>query len=340
MKKHNILLGLCLALSLLVLLVTAGCGGKDGQHKVAASFANSSVSWQKNGEAIKNELLDMGYDVDIQYADTADQQVEQIAAQIKEKPDALVIGAVSGDALTDVLKDAKDAGIPVIAYDRLIMNTDAVSYYATFDNEAVGESQAEYIVQKLGLKQNAGPFTMEIFAGDTGDNNAHLFYSGAMKVLQPYIDDGKIRVPSGETSFDQVTIKDWKAETAEERMQKLLTGPDAGVKLDIILSPNDGIAGGIRKALKANGYTTMPLITGQDAEEQALTAIRNGEQAMTVYKQPEVLVAKTIRMIKAVVDGTKPDINNNTTYNNGVLTVPAYLCTPLVIDTTNLDVVK
>ena len=341
MKRKTIIAALFLALGALAMLLTAGCGGKQSQNKsVAIAFANSSPSWQKNGQAIKDALEKEGFTVTVEYADTADQQVSQIEELIAGDPSCLVVGAVDGEKLSDVLAKAKEKKIPVIAYDRLVMNTDAVSYYAAYDNEAVGTGMGEYIVAKLGLATGGGPYTMEVFAGDAGDNNAHLFYKGAMDVLKPYIDKGQIVVPSGETSFEKVTMKDWKPENAEARMKTLLSGPDAGRAPDIILAPNDGIAGGTRKALQAAGIQTMPLTTGQDAEDQALTAIQKGEQAMTTYKAPETLVAKVIRMIKAVVDGTEPEINDVTTYNNGVITVPSYLCTPLVIDKDNLDVVK
>lgn len=251
-----------------------------------------------------------------------------------------MIGAVDSEALTDVLAEAKEKNIPVIAYDRLIMNTDAVSYYAAFDNEAVGEAMGDYIEAALNLKSGAGPFRMEVFAGDPADNNAHLFFSGAMDVLQPYIDKGQLIIPSGEQSFEQVNTKGWEPKRAGERMTRLLNGPDAGQHLDVILSPNDGIAGGIREALVAGGYTSMPLLTGQDAESKALEAIRGGQQTITIYKDPELLVAKSVRMIKAVVEGTQPDINDVKSYNNGVITVPAYLCTPLIIDKNNIGEVR
>ena len=283
------------------LLLLSGCGSGQTDKSVAVSFANSSSSWQKNGQTIKEMLEQEGFTVDLQFADTSEQQVEQIKQQIAARPRCLVIGAVDGGALTEVLAEAKAQHIPVIAYDRLIMNTDAVSYYAAFDNEAVGEAMGEYIEARLRLKSGAGPFNMEVFAGDSADNNAHLFFSGAMKVLEPYLDRGQLVIPSGEKSFDQVNTKDWKPEHAKERMSKLLRGPDAGKHLD---------------------------------------AIRDGQQTITIYKDPELLVAKTVRMIKAVVEGTQPDINDVKSYDNGVLVVPSYLCTPLVIDQDNLDEVK
>ncbi len=331
----------CLAALGLSALVLGGCGSDaDNNKKVAVAFANSSPSWQKNGQTIKESLEKEGYTVDLQFADTASQQADQIKSQLEAAPKCIVIGAVDGEALQEVLNVAKEKKIPVIAYDRLVMNSDAVSYYASFDNAAVGQAMGEYIEAKLNLKGGAGPFQMEVFAGDPADNNAHVFFAGAMDVLKPYIDKGQLVIPSRQTSFEQVAIKGWEAKGAEARMEKLLQGADAGVKLDVILAPNDGLAGGIREALKKNGYGQMPLMTGQDAESQALDAIRKDEQAITIYKAPELLVAKTIRMIKAVVEGTQPDINDVKSYNNGAVTVPAYLCTPLIIDKDNLNEVK
>lgn len=339
MKK--IMIMLCLALLAASTLVLSGCGSSDTNNKkVAVALDNSSERWQTNGQAIKDMLEKEGYTVDLQFADTPDQQIEQIKKQLADSPKCLVIGAVDSTALKDVLAEAKEKKVAVIAFDRLIMNTDAVSYYASFDNLAVGQAMGEYIEAKLQLKTGAGPFYMEVFAGDPADNNAHVFYDGAMEVLKPYVDKGQLVIPSKEMQFDQVAVQGWKAEGAAARMTKLLQGPDAGVKLDVVLSPNDGLAGGIREALTKSGYREMPIMTGQDAESQALDAIRKGEQTITIYKSPELLVAKTVRMIKAVVEGTQPDINDVKSYNNGVITVPAYLCTPLIIDKDNLSEVK
>ena len=330
----------CLAIFVITALVMAGCGsGSNGNKKVAVAFANSSASWQKNGQTIKDTLEKEGFTVDLQFADTAEQQIDQLKAQIADNPKCIVIGAVDGGKLTDVLAEAKTKKIPIVAYDRLVMNTDAVSYYATYDNEAVGTAMGEYIEAALNLKSGAGPFHMEVFAGDPADNNAHLFFAGSMKILQPYIDKGQLVVPSKETSFDQAATKGWEPQNAQARMSRLLAA-NPGIRLDVVLSPNDGVAGGIRDAMTAAGYSGQPILTGQDAEGKALDAIRQGRQTITIYKDPNLLVSKTVRMIKAVVEGTQPDINDISSYNNGVITVPAYLCTPLIIDKDNLDMVK
>ena len=342
MKRKTILTALLLVIGAFVLFVAAGCGGNEINKKIAVAFpsSKSGITWERNGTAIKDSLEREGFTVDLQYADDADQQIAEIRQQIATKPGCLVIGAMDGGKLSDVLDEAKKENIPVIAYDRLIMNTDAVSYYATFDNEAVGRGMGEYVEATLHLSQGGGPYTMEVFAGDPGDNNAHLFFQGAMDVLQPYVDKGQIVIPSGEKTFEQAMTKDWKPENATARMKKLLDGPDAHQAPDIIIAPNDSIADGVRKAIHEGGIDKHPLMTGQDTEDKAITAIQNGEQAMTTFKDPNVLVAKIIRMIKAVVDGTEPEINDVTTYNNGVITVPAYLCTPLIIDKDNLGTIK
>lgn len=345
MRKTQGIIQLALvALLAMAMLVIAGCGGKDGDtgKKVAISFANSSESWQRNGQTIKSALEEEGFQVDLQFANTDTEQAEQIKELIAGNPKCLVIGAVNSTTLGDALKEAKEKNIPVIAYDRLIMNTDAVSYYASYDNEAVGNGMGYYIEAALNLKGGAGPFNIEVFAGDPNDNNAHLFFDGAMAILKPYIDKGQLVCRSGELNFDKVNTKDWEPKNAAPRMEKLVKqyyGDGAGI--DVVLSPNDGIAGGIRDGLSQAGYAgTMPIITGQDADPKAIQAIKEGKQAITIFKDPAQLSAKCIRMIKAVVEGTQPTLNDVTTYNNGAITVPSYLCIPMIVDKDNLSVVK
>lgn len=331
-----------LLITLAITFTICGCGSENnGPKKVSITFANSSSSWQKNGNNMKEELEKEGFSVDLQFADTEQQQIEQIKAMIEAKPSCIVIGAVNSENLTDVLKEAKENNIPVIAYDRLIMNTDAVSYYASFDNEAVGSAMAEYLVATLDLKNGAGPFNIEVFAGDPGDNNAHMFFSGSMKVLQPYIDKGQLVCRSNQLTFEQAAVKNWDKANAQSRMDKLLATYYAdGSTLAAVLSPNDGCADGIRNSLKANYTGAWPIITGQDADSTAIEAIKNGTQAFTIYKSPADLNTKCIRMIKAVVEGVQPAINDKSSYNNGVMVVPSYLCIPLIIDKDNINAVK
>jgi putative multiple sugar transport system substrate-binding protein len=202
----------------------AGCGQEKNDRQVAIAFANSSDIWKTNGEEMKSQLEKNGYTVDIAYADTPEEQDAQIREMIGRKPACLVVGAVDSTKLTDALEQAKETKIPVIAFDRLLMGSDAVNYYVSYDSEDVGYAMGEYIEQALGLKQGKGPYQIELFAGDAADNNARFFFGDAIKVLQPYIDNGQLVVPSGETTFDQVKTDGWKPENAQARMEKLLPG--------------------------------------------------------------------------------------------------------------------
>ena len=309
--------------------------------KVAIAMANSSASWQRNGQNIKEGLEKQGFTTDLQFADTAEQQTEQLRTMIQAKPKCIIIGAVNSEALSDVLKEAKTQHIPIISYDRLIMNSDSISYYASFDGEAVGAAMGKYLEARLNLKSGAGPFNLEVFAGDPADNNAHLFYKGAMDILQPYFDKGQLVSLSKETSFDATATKGWEPKNAQARMEKLLQQYYAnGTVLHAVLSPNDGLAGGIINALDANYHGSWPLITGQDADTAGLEAVRQGKQAITIYKDPNLLNNKCIKMVKAVVEGSQPEINDNKSYNNGSIVVPAYLCTPFIIDKDNINEIK
>jgi putative multiple sugar transport system substrate-binding protein len=290
---------------------------------------------------MKQKLEALGYKVDLQYAeDDVQAQVSQIENMINNGAECLVVAAIDSSVLVNVLSDAKSKGIPVIAYDRLLMDTDAVSYYATFDNKGVGVTIGKYIEEKTGLKDGAGPFNIEFFAGSTDDNNAHMLSAGVFEVLQPYLDNGKLVCVSGQVEFDKITILRWSQETAQQRMENLLSGNySTGQDVDIVVSPFDGISYGIAAALEGAGYKVgekWPLITGQDAELMAAKNIISGKQAQTVFKDTRVLADKCVTMVQAVLEGTEPEINDTTTYNNNVIVVPSYLCTPVSVDKDNV----
>ena len=228
------LLGALLSVAMVASLLV-GCGSKATTDAPAAESA-------------------AGYDVDLQYASNDIQtQVSQIENMISNGCKLLVIASIDGDSLGTVLAQAKEANIPVIAYDRLIMNSDAVTYYATFDNYMVGTKQGEYIVDALDLENAAGPFNLEVFTGDPGDNNAKFFYGGAMDVLQPYIDAGKLVVKSGQVDFATVATANWDSANAQSRMENIISSYYAdGTKLDVVLCSNDSTAFGVENALEAN----------------------------------------------------------------------------------------
>ncbi|MVB12572.1 Multiple sugar-binding periplasmic receptor ChvE [Caprobacter fermentans] len=313
-----------------------------GKKVGVAMPTKSSERWIRDGNNMKDQLEKLGYAVDLQYAeDDVQAQVSQIENMITSGANCLVVASIDSSALVNVLEEAKKNSIPVIAYDRLLMDTDAVSYYATFDNKGVGTLIGKYIEEKAGLKDGKGPYNIELFAGSPDDNNAHFLNTGAMEVLQPYIDDGKLKVVSGQTDFDKICILRWSQETAQKRMEDLLSGYySTGKDVDIVLSPFDGISYGIAAALEGAGYKVgekWPMITGQDAETMAVKNIQSGKQSMTVFKDTRVLAAKCVTMVQAVLEGKEPEINDKTSYNNGKLVVPSYLCNPVAIDKDNIQ---
>lgn len=251
----------------------------------------------------------------------------------------LVIAPIDGSSLTDILQRAADAKIPVVSYDRLIRGSANVDYYATFDNFKVGVLQAQYIVDKLGVAQGKGPFNIELFAGSPDDNNATFFFKGAMSVLQPYLDSGKLVVRSGQTSFDQVATLRWDGGLAQSRMDNLLSRSYTSGRVDAVLSPYDGMSLGIISALKSAGYGTpanpLPIVTGQDAELASVKSIIAGEQTQTVFKDTRELAKAAVQMADSLLTGGKPEVNDTTTYDNGVKVVPSYLLQPVSVDKSN-----
>jgi putative multiple sugar transport system substrate-binding protein len=308
----------------------------------------TSERWIHDGDNLKQQLEALGYKVDLQYAENdIPTQTQQLDNQITKGAKLLIIASIDGTALTTQLENAKANNIPVIAYDRLLLNSPNVDYYATFDNERVGVQQATSLLTGLkvlnadGSKGTAkGPFNIELFAGSPDDNNATFFFNGAMKTLKPYIDDGTLVVKSKQTAFKTVAILRWDPATAQKRMEDLLTSTyKSGAKVDGVLSPYDGLSIGILSALKSNGYGTKaqayPVVTGQDAELASVKSIIAGEQYSTVYKDTRELAKTTVQMADAVLKGQAPQTNNTTDYNNGKKVVPSMLLQSVVVDKSN-----
>nr|WP_304517429.1 multiple monosaccharide ABC transporter substrate-binding protein [Cohnella sp. CFH 77786] len=319
---------------------SAAAGGGDKGTIGISMPTKSSERWVNDGANMVKEFEKLGYKTDLQYGeDVIENQVSQIENMITKGVKLLVIAAIDGESLTDVLQKAADAKIPVIAYDRLIKKTEHVDYYATFDNFKVGVLQASYIEEKLGLKDGKGPFNIELFAGSPDDNNAYFFFDGAMSVLQPYIDSGKLVVKSGQTKFDQVATLRWDGGVAQSRMDNLLSAHYTSANVDAVLSPYDGITIGILSSLKGVGYGTadkpLPVTSGQDAEVASVKSIIAGEQTSTVFKDTRELAKVAVNMADAVLNGKKPEINDEKTYNNGVKVVPSYLLVPVSVDKSN-----
>lgn len=308
---------------------------------VAVSMpTKSSARWIADGDNMVKYLKEKGYATDLQYAeDDIPNQLAQIENMVTKKPKVLVIAAIDGTTLTDVLKKAHDAGVKVIAYDRLIKNSPNVDYYATFDNFQVGVLQAQSIVDKLGLKGGKGPFNIELFGGSPDDNNAFFFYNGAMSVLDPYIKSGKLVVRSKQMGMDKVGTLRWDGAVAQARMDNLLSAFYGKDKVHAVLSPYDGLSIGILSSLKGVGYCTAqqpcPIVSGQDAEIPSVKSILRNEQYSTIFKDTRELAKVTVSMIDAMMGGKQPEINDTKTYNNGVKVVPSYLLKPVPVDASN-----
>ncbi|MCL2866040.1 MAG: sugar-binding protein [Lachnospiraceae bacterium] len=309
-----------------------GADVATGDQTVGVSMPTQDLQrWNQDGANVQEQLQEAGFNVDLQFANNdVGTQVNQIENMIAAGVDVLVIASIDGGALGTVLGQAKDAGIPVIAYDRLIMGTDAVSYYTTFDNYGVGQVQGQFIADALNLANEDGPFNIELFTGDPGDNNAHLFFNGALGILQPFIDDGTLVVQSGQTTFEQAATADWSPENAQNRMEAIIASHYAdGTVLHAVLCSNDSTAQGVIQALRTN-YTLpagadWPVITGQDCDIANVPLILEGYQSMSIFKDTRALASAAVEMVQAILSGGTVPVNDTEQYDNGVIVVPTYL---------------
>ncbi|KAA0588961.1 putative multiple sugar transport system substrate-binding protein [Azospirillum lipoferum] len=326
------------------LLVATGAGVPAmAQTKPTVGISmptKSSARWIDDGNNMVKYFQEKGYKTDLQYAeDDIPNQLAQIENMVTKNEKVLVIAAIDGTTLTDVLQKAAEQGVKVIAYDRLIRGSANVDYYATFDNFQVGVLQASYIEKALGLKEGKGPFNIELFGGSPDDNNAYFFYNGAMSVLQPYIDSGKLKVGSGQVGMDKVSTLRWDGAVAQARMDNLLSAYYGNKRVDAVLSPYDGLSIGIISSLKGVGYGSasqpMPVVTGQDAEVQSVKSILAGEQRSTVFKDTRELAKVTVGMVDDLLAGRTPQVNDTKTYDNGKKVVPSYLLKPVLVDSSN-----
>jgi putative multiple sugar transport system substrate-binding protein len=317
--------------SLSALLVAGSAHAADKGLIGISMPTKSSTRWISDGESMVKEFTAMGYSTDLQYAeDDIPNQLAQIENMVTKGAKVLIIAAIDGTTLSDILKKAHEAGVKVFAYDRLISKTADVDYYTTFDNFGVGVLQAKSLVEGLKAK-GAGPYNVELFGGSPDDTNAFYFYDGAMSVLQPMIDAKEVVIVSGQMGMDKVGTLRWDGAVAQARMDNLLSANYTDKKVNGVLAPYDGLSRGIISSLKGVGYAPgpeMPVVTGQDAELPSVKGMMAGEQYSTVFKDTRELAKVTAKMVDTVLQGKEPEINDTKTYNNGVKIVPSFLLTP------------
>ena len=315
--------------------------GEAGGSVGVSMPTQTTERWIADGEAVKSQLEEAGFEVDLQFAnDDIPTQSQQIDQMITQGAKVLIIAAIDGTALAPQLENAAAQGIKIISYDRLIRDSENVDFYVSFDNFKVGVAQGQSLIDGLAAR-GEGPFNVELFAGSLDDNNAHFFFSGAMSVIQPKIDDGTFTVVSGQTDIEQAATLGWQQETAQKRMEDLLTANYQDKKVDGVLSANDGLARGIITALQNNGYSgtvadTFPIITGQDAEIASTKLIQDGIQYSTIFKDTRLLAEQAVTAAQDLLAGEEPEANNTEDYDNGVKVVPSYLLDVVTVTQENL----
>ncbi len=321
-----------LAILLCVLMVCGAMAVLADGEKIGVSMPTKDLQrWNQDGEYMQKMLTEAGYVVDLQFAaNDVQQQLNQVTNMINNGCNVVVISAIEASSLGSALDLAKEKNVPVIAYDRLIMESDAVSYYATFDNYKVGTVQGTFVKDALQLDTAEGPFNLEVTAGDPGDNNALYFYNGAIDVLKPYIESGKLVIKSGQLEFNDVATPTWKTEVAQNRASSILSSFYAdGSDIDVWLCSNDSTAMGVINALEDNYDGKWPIITGQDCDKSNVKKMIEGKQSMSVFKDTRMLAAQVVKMVGQIIRGETVDVNDTTTYNNNVITVPSFLCEPV-----------
>ncbi len=349
-----------LAVSAVAALTLTGCGrgsdsgttsgsGPGATSAAAAGFPANSVigvalpqktseNWVLAEGLFNNGLKTAGFQGDVQFANGGvSEQQNQIQSMVTKGAKVIIVGAIDGAQLGTQLQAAKDSGATVIAYDRLLLNTKAVDYYVAFDNFKVGQLQGQALLDGMKAKKANGPYNIELFAGSPDDANAKVFFDGAMDILKPKIDDGTLKVVSGQKDFTQAVTQGWKAENAQKRMDTLISASYTSTELDGVLSPNDTLARAILTSVKQAGKPA-PIVTGQDSEVESVKSIVSNDpyaQYSTINKDTNKLVAQAITMVQALQKGTTPETNDTKSYNNGVKVVPAYLLPPVIVTKAN-----
>ena len=354
--KRKLKAALAVLLAAAIGFSASGCGMRknDGKKTVGIAMpAKFLERWNRDGEYLKRRFEEAGYNVELRFSDNnINQQVNDIQVLIADDVDLLIISAIDGGAMFRTLEDAVIKNIPVICYDRMIPNSEAVKCYVSFDNYTVGQLQAEFIIDELGVDDdnNDDIYNIELVMGDTADTNASVFYKGSIDTLQPYIDSGKIAVPSGKTTFEQTATPGWETDKALKNMQNILASHYSGTKkLDAVLCTSDCLSIGVIQAIMSDySGDNHPVITGQDGDIAALKALVDGTLDMTVYKNVQHEADTTVIVASSILEGKMPDssimsrfptkcIFDTETYDNGKEPIASFLLTPEVIRNDDLE---
>ena len=339
MKRTFLLLvAVCLALSLTACHDTPQYKNSSiltsaNTNAVGISMPNDTdPRWASEAAALAKQLEDEGFAPIVQYAQNdVSLQVSQIQALITKPVGCLVIAAIDSLSLTEVLREAKQADIPVIAYDRLLMQTDAVTGYVGCDYQALGAAIAQHIVKVKQLETAQAEnrnHTIEFFMGSPEDNNAVLLYTGIRQVLQPYLDCGVLVCRTGRTAFEDVCMQDWSAELANTLCESYLAACYTDTPPEILCTASDLLADGCVSALEAAESVSAenwPLITGQGGTETAMQRLASGQQSLTVHMAFSDLPAICLQSISDALDTTTADWDGPVCHN-GAVSVPARFC--------------
>lgn len=313
----------------------AAAGGFEAGATIGVSLPwLGTQNWKEAEEMFKSELEAAGFKPIIQAADNkVPTQQQQIESMIQNGAKVIVVGPIDGTQLGAVLEEAKAAGVYVIGYDRLLENTTGVDGVVQFGSVKTGELQAQALLDGLKEMKGEGPWNIELFGGGPADPNAPNFFKGAMSVLQPLIDDGTLTVVSGQTDFTQCATMDWDNSKAQARMDSLLSGFYSDKEIHGVLSPNDGIARAIITSCEQAGQE-IPAISGLDAENESVEWVWSGRQYSTVAKPTDVLVGKTVEIIKSLQAGNGMPATD-VQVKNGKIDVLVYELPPVVVTKDN-----
>lgn len=349
--------GIALLIAVMVFsIVATACGNGGGTSGSGSSVSVGIVlptkdepRWVQDEQRFKDALAGTDYTTEILFSQgSSAKEKENVETLLNKGIKILIICPQDGDAAAAAVEAAKKDGVTVIAYDRLITNTDAVDYYVTFDSLAVGAAQGQYLIDNA--KASGQP--LYLYAGAATDNNAFLFFQGAWEVLQPKIADGTFKIANSteaeklkdtkDLSRDQMSsiigqvTTNWDPNEAKNKAQTHLTAAAADMKGDVsILAPNDGTARSIADVFGSDSEVTSYVITGQDAEQASIQYIIDGKQSMTVFKDVRTLVKDAMGMAVEVLDGKTPETTGS--YNNGSVDVKAKQTDVIVVDKENLQ---